>query len=96
VLAQLEQDLLHCERGEDVLDEDGRADRAAPESEGILRSPEHVGPESRLVPILELRQVEVGPAAAVEKLAGVVEDVEAEVEEAPRDRRSSDLDVLLR
>ena len=36
VLAQLVEDLVHLERGEDRLDQDGRADRAAAEPELVL------------------------------------------------------------
>ena len=44
---------------------------------------------------LELRQVEVRPAAGVEQRAAVVEDVEAEVEQARADRRAVERRVLL-
>jgi hypothetical protein len=41
--------------------------------------PEHVVPEPRLQVALHLRQVEVRPAAALEQLGGVVEEVQPEV-----------------
>ena len=92
VLAQLVEDLVHLERGEDRLDQDGRADRAAPEAELVLGDVERVVPQARLEVRLELREIEVRPAAGVEQRAAVVEDVEAEVEEARADaarRRAS-------
>ena len=64
MLAQLVQDLVHLERGEDGLDEDGRPDRAARDAERRLGVDEDLVPEARLVVRLELGQVEVRPAAA--------------------------------
>ena len=63
VLAQLVQDLVHLERGEDRLDQDRRPDRAARDPERLLAVDEDVVPEPRLVVRLELGQVEVRPAA---------------------------------
>jgi hypothetical protein len=50
VVAQLEEDLLHLEGGEDRLDEDGGLDRARREVELALREVEDVVPEARLEP----------------------------------------------
>jgi hypothetical protein len=61
VLAQLVEDLVHLERGEDRLDQHGRLDRAARDAELVLRHHEHVVPQPRLEMALELRQVEVRP-----------------------------------
>ena len=69
VLAQLEQDLLHLEGGEDRLDQDGGADRAARDAEGVLGGDEDLVPQRRLEVALELRQVEVRAAAARQQLA---------------------------
>ena len=52
----------------------------------LLRVAEHVVPEPRLEVGLHLRQVEVRAAAARELLGGVVEEVQAEVDE-PADER---------
>ena len=84
VVAQLPQDLVHLERGRQGLDEDGGADRAAREPEPVLGQDERVVPEPRLEMTLELGEVEVGPAPALQETAAVVEDVEPEVEQAPR------------
>ena len=37
MVAQLVEDLVHLERGEDRLDQDGRADRPAVDAERVLR-----------------------------------------------------------
>ena len=95
VLAQLVEDLLHLEGGEDGLDQHRGADGAARDAERVLRGAEDVVPEPRLEVALELGQVEVGAAAARQQLAGVVEEVEAEVEEARRDRLAVEPEVLL-
>src|SRR5207248_11203627 len=83
VLAQLPEDLVHLEGGEDGLDQHRRADRAALEPERVLAVREDVVPEPRLEVALELRQVEPRAGAALEQGLAVVEDVEAEVEQAP-------------
>ena len=90
VLAQLVEDLVHLERGEDRLDQDGRLDRPLRHAEPLLRPDEDVVPEPRLEVRLELRQVEPRAAAVV-----VAEEVEAEVEQARRHRRAVDLEVPL-
>ena len=96
VLAQLVEDLLHLERGEDRLDQDGRADRAARDAERVLRVKEHVVPEPRLEVALQLRQVEVRAAAAIDRLPRRVEHVQAEVEQAAGDRLAVDEQMALR
>ena len=90
VVAKLVEDLVHLERGEDRLDQHGAADRAVRQPELILGERERLRPEPRLEVRLELRQVEVRPAAAVEQLARVVEHHEPEVEEAAGDRLAVD------
>src|SRR5262245_9837127 len=95
VLAELVQDLLHLEGGEDRLDEDGRLDRPARNPGPVLREAEDLVPEPRLEVALELREVEVGPSAALEQALDVPLEVDAEVEEARRDVLSVELDVTL-
>src|SRR5436190_8089741 len=87
-LAQLPEDLLHLERGEDRLDQDGCADRGMRQTELLLGKRESVVPEPSLEMALELWQVEVRPRAALEQLGGVVETREREVEQARRNRLS--------
>ena len=95
VLAELVEDRIHLERRQDRLEENGAADRAPRHSEHLLGDREGAGPEPRLLVILELRQVEVGPAAAREQLGRVVEEREREVEERGRDGLAADGDVPL-
>ena len=96
VLAQLVEDLLHLERGEDRLDQDGAANRPGRDADLLLCERERVGPEARLEMRLELREVEVRPAAPLELLAGVARHVQPEVEERGRDRLAVDERVALR
>jgi len=93
VLAQLVQDLLHLERRRQRLDEYRRADRAAGDAEHFLCDDEHLVPEPRFTMALELRQVEIRPTPTREQLAGIVMEVEAEVEERRGGRRAIDLHV---
>ena len=90
VLAQLVEDLVHLERGEDRLDQDGRLDRPARHAEPVLRPAEHVVPEACLEMRLQLGEVEVAPVPAV-----VAQEVEAEVEQRAGHRRTVDLEVAL-
>ncbi len=94
-VAQLVEDLLHLERREDGLDQDGAADRAVRQVELLLGEGERIGPEARLEMRLELGEVEVRPAAALELLARVPRHVQAEVEERGRDRLAVDESVPL-
>jgi hypothetical protein len=71
VLAELVEDLVHLEGGQDRLHEDRGADRAVEETERVLGEGEDVVPETRLEMALELGQVEVGTETAVEQLAPV-------------------------
>ncbi len=85
VLAELEEDLVHLEGGEDGFDQHSGTDGAAGDVEEILRAEEDVVPEAGFEVRLELGQVEVGAGAAASELARVVEEVEAEVEEGAGD-----------
>ena len=80
MVAQLVEDLVHLERREDRLDQDGAADVLT------ARPRERLGPEPRLEMRLELRQVEV---------TRTVEEGEAEVEEARGDGLALDEMVAL-
>ena len=90
VLAQLVEDLVHLERGEDRLDQHRRLDRPARHAEPVLREAEDVVPEARLEVRLELREVEVAPVARV-----VAEEVDAEVEQRAGHRPAVDREVPL-
>ena len=63
VRPELVEDLVHLERREDRLDQHRRAHRAARNPERVLRQLEHAVPQPRLAMRLELRQIEVRPAA---------------------------------
>ncbi len=95
VVAQFVEDLLHLVRGRDRLDQDGRADGALRDADVVLREDEHVVPEACLQVRLRLRQVEVRALAEVEQALGVVEEVQAEVDEGAGDRLTVDLEVTL-
>ncbi len=95
MLAQLVEDLLHLERGQDRLDQNGAADRAGRQRELVLGERERRSPEPRLEVALELRQVEVRPAAALELLPRVVVDGQAEIEQRRRDGSAVDEQVAL-
>jgi len=87
---------FHREGGEDRLDQHGRRDRATAEAELILGERDHVMPEACLEMRLQLRQVEVRPAARVKLRRGpAVEGVEAEVEQTGAERRAVEHGVLL-
>ena len=68
VVAQLEEDLLHLERGGQRLDEHGRADRAVRDADVLLAEGEDVVPQLRLFARLELGDVEVRAAAVRDQL----------------------------
>ena len=95
MVAELVEDLVHLECGEDRLDQDGCANRPLVEPELVLGQDECVVPEPCLQMVLELGQVEVRPRAALEQLGRVVEEGEPEVEEARRDRLTVDEGVAL-
>src|SRR5439155_6885505 len=92
---ELVEDLLHLERCEDRLDQHGAPDRAARNPERLLRERERLRPQPRLEMALQLRQVEVRPASALEQLAGVVVHDEPEIEEARRHRLTVEVHVPL-
>ena len=95
MVLELVEDLLHLEGGEHRLDQDRGPDGSPGDSERVLGVHEDVVPEPRLEMALELRQVEVGTAAAAEQFGGVVEEVEPEIEQAGGDRRAVEENVLL-
>ena len=96
MVAQLVEDLVHLERSGQRLDQHGGADGAARDLQRVLSQHEGVVPKPRLEVALQLRQVEVRAGAAVELLAGVVEEREREVDQAAGDRLPVDEHVLLR
>ena len=65
MIAQLEEDLVHLERGGQRLDQDRHLDRAGRDRRARLRVEEDLVPEPRLEVALHLRQVEVRAGARV-------------------------------
>src|SRR6202012_1065550 len=82
VFAQLVQDLVHLEGGVDGLDQHGRLDRALRQAQLVLRAHEDVVPQARLEMALQLGQVEEWAVAARDLFLRVVEQEQAEVEDA--------------
>src|SRR5206468_12181873 len=95
VVLQLVQNLVHLERGENRLDQDRSADRAARDAKLVLREVEDAIPEARLEVALELGQVEVGSRALRDQRRGVVKEEEPEIEEGCGNRAPVDRYVLL-
>ena len=96
VVAQLVENLVHLEGGEDGFDEHGALDGAAWDAEFALGLDEDVVPEAGFEVRLHLGQIEVGAGAAGQELLRVVEDVEAEVEEASRTSASPSTTMMWR
>ena len=95
MVLELEEDLLHLEGGKCRLDQDRCADGPAGDAQRVLRVKEDIVPEPSLEVALEFRQVEIGTAAAAEKFACVVEEVEPEIEQAGGDRCAGKEHVFL-
>jgi hypothetical protein len=85
VLAQLVQDLVHLEGGQDGLDQHGGLDRALRQAQLVLRHHEDVVPQARLEVRFHLRQVEIRAGAARQLFLGVVEHEQGEIEDAAGD-----------
>ena len=95
VVAKLVDDLVHLEGGRQRLDQHRRLDRAVRDAERLLGVGEDLVPQPRLEMALELRQVEVGPAAGGERGLRIEEEVEAEIEQRARHRLAVDDEMLL-
>ena len=96
VVPQLMEDLVHLEGGGDGLDEHGATDAAVGEAQALLGVAEDVVPQPGLPMAFQLGDVEVGAAAAGQQFLGVMEEVEAKVEEGAGHGLAIDLDMLLR
>ena len=95
VLAELVDDLLHLESGENGLNQHGSTDGTAGDRDRVLGEVEDVVPKASLEVRLELGKVEVRAAAVGNERLGVVEKVQAKVEEGSRDGGAVDSEVLL-
>ena len=96
VVAQFVEDLVHLEGGRQRLDQHGRLDGADGDAERLLGMDEDLVPQPRLEMALQLGQVEIGAGAAGEQRLGVVEEIEAEIEQAAGDRLAVDDEMVLR
>lgn len=85
MVAQLEQDLLHLERGGEGLDEDCGADSVVRDADVGLGEEEDVVPEPGLEVVLHFGKVEIGAGATLDELVGVVVEVESKIEEGTGD-----------
>ena len=95
MVAELVEDLIHLEGGEDGFDEDCSLDGVPGEIKGGFGDGEDVVPEAGFEVRLHLGEVEVRAGAAVEEFFRVVEQVEAEVEQAARHGDAVDEEVSL-
>lgn len=95
VFAELVDDLVHLEGGENGLDQDGTTDGAAGKANVVLGEVEGVIPQTGLKVRLHLGEVEVGAEAALDELLGVVEEVKTEVEKRTADGLAVNGDMLL-
>ena len=95
MIAELIQDLLHLERGEDRFDQHGRANGSVGNTERVLRETEDVVPKTHLEVAFGLRQVEIRPRPASDELLRVVKEVQTEVEQTGRHRSAVDRSVNL-
>ena len=95
MLAQFVEDFVHLEGGGQGLDQHRRLERSAGNAERLLREAENVVPQPRLEMALQLRQVEGGRRALLDLRPGAMEDIEAEVEQRPRNLVAVDRHVAL-
>ena len=95
MLAQLMEDLLGLECAGDRLDQHGGADGPARQADRGLGVDKHVVPKARLEMALQLGQVIIRAGAARHELAGVVEKMQAPVEERAGEAPAVEEDMLL-
>ena len=94
MLAQLVEDFVHLEGGEDGFHQHRGLDGAARNAEFVLGHAEDVVPQPRFEVGFHLRQVEVGAGAAGDQFLGVVEEEQGEIEHAAGDALAIHGDVL--
>lgn len=95
VVAELVDDFVHLKYRSDGLDQDGASDRASWHPDVILRQVEDIVPQSRLEMRLHLGEVEVGAGATLDEFKGIVEEVEAEIEQGAGDGLAIHGEMLL-
>src|SRR5260221_8828979 len=95
MFAQFIKNFLGLERGEDRLDQNRRANRAARNLQRVLGEIENIVPEPRLEMTLHFRQIKIRAAAALQQFGGIVEEIQTEVEQAAGNRLAVHENVLL-
>ena len=95
MVAKLVENLLRLEGREDGLDQRGGPDGTLGDAQLRLRVDEHVVPESGLEMALHFRKVEIGARSARQELAGVVEEIQPEIEKASADGLPAEKYMLL-
>src|SRR5439155_6014440 len=94
MLAQLEQNLVHFERGQYCLNEHGRLDRAALHAQCILCGDEDIVPQPGFETVLDFRQVEIGAGAGSCQGLVVARQKDREIEQRLRYRLAVHVQVL--
>lgn len=87
--------LVHLKGGSDGLNQDCSTDGSTPHTNVVLGQVEDVVPEPSLKMRLHLRQVEVWARSTLDKLMGVVEEVQSEIEKTTGNRLTVNGEVLL-
>lgn len=95
VVAKLIDDFIHLKSGQNGLDEDSTADGSSSHANIVLRKVEDIVPESGFKVRFHLGQIEIRTGASLDKLKGVVEEIETKVEERSRHGLTVDGEVLL-
>ena len=95
MIAELIDNLVHLKCRSDGLNQDRTSDSAPWHADVVLRKVEDIVPEASLEVGFHLGQVEVRAGSSLDKLLGIVEEVEAEVEQAAGDGFSVNGKVLL-
>src|SRR6476660_8963281 len=88
VITQFVKNLVHLKAGQNGLDEYGALDRALRQINILLGPNKNVVPQPRLQMAFYLGQVEVRTASSGQKFPGIVEEVEAKIEDGARHRVS--------
>ena len=96
VIPQLIEDLVHLEGAQDRLHQHRAFDRPTAQIERVFRECKHVVPKSGFQMALQLRKVEVGTGPLGQQAAGVMKDIEPEVEERAGHRLPVDQEVPFR
>ena len=84
VILQFIQDLLCHERAGQGFDQHGGADGTQRQIQHRLRGDEDIVPQPGFQAVLQLGQIEIGAAALGEQHLGIMEEIQAEIEDGAR------------